>query len=389
MAKPSFGIIGAGVSGSFAAWTLLNSTNAAAVKVFEMGRGAGGRCSSRRTREIKGFYVDHGCPAFTATEKVPGWKDTVATLVDRGLIEHWKCTTGYLESDGRAAEAACEPLYRGINGMDSMCTRLLEGAETNFSTAVKHIDHDGKQWVLYDKTKSELARVDHLVITSVAIACNIRWARIFGEGPSPLMQCAEKLQSPMMSQCVEMLDRNGDSAKPVFSLLMAYERGLAPALPFDLNIVRGHPHISKVVHNQCGTAQYDTIVVHSTHEFAQQATDVFGSKSSVSQMQDKPRSDDSKQREVELQDRLMSSWMSLAKAASGAEVAQPQWGPYLHRWGSAFSTELMTEPVTLEGLNLSVCGDFVGSRAGNVESAAASGCQVAQTAMAAHSRSGL
>ena len=57
-----FVVIGAGVSGSFCAHTLSRATGAA-VSVFEMGRGAGGRCSSRRTRSSPGLYVDHGCRA--------------------------------------------------------------------------------------------------------------------------------------------------------------------------------------------------------------------------------------------------------------------------------------------------------------------------------------
>merc|ERR1719440_865040 len=96
--KPSFAVIGAGVSGSFCAWTLLRSQQASTVKVFEMGRGAGGRCSSRRTRDITGFYVDHGCPAFTASDAVPGWAETVGSLESAGVIEKWNCTTGVIDT---------------------------------------------------------------------------------------------------------------------------------------------------------------------------------------------------------------------------------------------------------------------------------------------------
>jgi len=87
---------------------------------------------------------------------------------------------------------------------------------------------------------------------------------------------------------VERLNAAGDTARPVFSLIMAFERGKAPALPFDLSVVKGHEDISKVVLNQCQSAEFDTVVVHSTHGFASQATDVFGSQSAVAKLQASP-----------------------------------------------------------------------------------------------------
>ena len=121
----------------------------AAVTVFEMGRGAGGRCSSRRTREIPGLYIDHGCPAFTA-DGTPEWLEIVKDLVASGSLEPWNCSTGFLEGS-EAKAAPCPQLYRGPNGMDNFCTRLLQGCETRFSTVVSGLERQNGQWILQGK----------------------------------------------------------------------------------------------------------------------------------------------------------------------------------------------------------------------------------------------
>ena len=286
--------------------------------------------------------------------------------------------------------------------MDSLCTHLLTDTEHNFSTAVQQVglplpaaailslkvqvEFDGSEWLLYGAENCELGRADHLVVSSMAIACSLRWQRLFGT-KAPLVELATRAGDGALSQCTATLDANGDSARPVFTLLMAFERTddqhyWLDNLPFDLNVVKGHPEIAKIVRNQCATAAYDTITIHSTHEFAQQAADVFGSKSSVALLQQP--SNDKKVREMELSERLMAGWLELAGERCGKNAAKPDWGPHLHRWGGAFSTTVLDEPASIPSMNLSVCGDFVGHNAGSVESAAVSGLAAARAALALH-----
>ena len=89
---------------------------------------------------------------------------------------------------------------------------------------------------------------------------------------------------------MEILEAKGDTAKPVFTILMAFKTELAKWLeniPFDLTIVQGNPVVYKIVRNRCKTADYVTVTVHSTHEFAAKSVNVYGSKSSVARLQGK------------------------------------------------------------------------------------------------------
>jgi len=54
------GIVGAGIAGCSLAKVLKET--GLAVTVFEMGRGAGGRMATRKSREIPGLAINHGAP---------------------------------------------------------------------------------------------------------------------------------------------------------------------------------------------------------------------------------------------------------------------------------------------------------------------------------------
>ena len=92
--------------------------------------------------------------------------------------------------------------------------------------------------------------------------------------------------------------------------------------------------------------------------------------------------DKNKIREAELCQRLMSGLEGLVPPAR-----EPDWGPFLHRWGGAFSQQVIPEPRTFQKIGLSVCGDFVGDDAGSVPGAAMSGYHVARAALDLHAAS--
>ena len=119
------------------------------------------------------------------------------------------------------------------------------------------------------------------------MACGARWSKIFGKTSSPPLHEFTS-EDPELKKAVEILEAKGDIAKPVFTVLMSFKTELAKWLeniPFDLTIVQGNPIVYKIVRNRCKTADYVTVTVHSTHEFAAKSVTVYGSKSSVARLQ--------------------------------------------------------------------------------------------------------
>ena len=64
----------------------------------------------------------------------------MSTLQAAGAIERWDCTTGFIDAKTGTSESAyCPPLYRGPQGMDSLCTHLLADSETHFGCPVTKV----------------------------------------------------------------------------------------------------------------------------------------------------------------------------------------------------------------------------------------------------------
>merc|ERR1719382_453558 len=68
MPHPRIAVVGGGVSACSLAYALRDqlASKTLSLTLFEMGRGPGGRASTRTTREFPDLHVDHGAPSFSA-----------------------------------------------------------------------------------------------------------------------------------------------------------------------------------------------------------------------------------------------------------------------------------------------------------------------------------
>ena len=80
------GVVGAGVAGCALAKKLTEA--GAHVTVFEMGRGAGGRMATRKTRDRPGLAINHGAPLFVATQDA--FREMLAPLLATGTVTKWQ-----------------------------------------------------------------------------------------------------------------------------------------------------------------------------------------------------------------------------------------------------------------------------------------------------------
>jgi renalase len=134
----SVAVIGAGVCGSVCAWQLGNRGHA--VTVFDKGRGAGGRVSSRRTDSGQRF--DHGAARFEV--KAPEIHDALRPFVESGVIER---------ADG---------VYWSRAGLSALCRGLLDGATVCASTRIVRADR-GERWSLSDEAGRSFGPFDAVV----------------------------------------------------------------------------------------------------------------------------------------------------------------------------------------------------------------------------------
>ncbi|AGM41014.1 NAD/FAD-dependent oxidoreductase [Spiribacter salinus M19-40] len=385
----SVAIIGSGIAGASAARGLALSMPEALSRVtlYEIGRGPGGRASTRKTRAIPELRINHGAPyADISTPEglavLSSLGDAVAPyLGDRVLIDG---KTGEL----RPREAGNgEALITGGNGeMAEFADRLLRDRDNTvlspivsaYSTMVRGLargEDEGAPWVLTDKSQDEVGRADWLVVAGSGVA-HPRWSDTFG-GEAPLVQATSALEDPRLDAALECIGQQ--TAAPVLTVLF-YCTGEAAAhwqrLGFNDGLIEGHSVLAKVSIQPCGDSGC-AIVLHSTTAYARDNAGVHGSSSSAARVGD-AASDTTRE------DGLIEEMLAALAEIPGLpaiERSQCAFGPLLHRWGNAFP-EGEPLPAALSvcpDARVAFCGDYISTaaRMGSCESALLSGVHVA------------
>ncbi|MEO0600988.1 MAG: FAD-dependent oxidoreductase, partial [Myxococcota bacterium] len=132
-------VIGGGPAGATCARTLQD--HGLAVTVFDKGRGAGGRCSTRRT---DGPRFDHGTPAFTLTDKRVGryarsWRE-------RGVIARWDGAFGTVTGHSFVCETEARPRFVGTPGMNDVIKHLQRDLDVQFGARATAIERGPDGW---------------------------------------------------------------------------------------------------------------------------------------------------------------------------------------------------------------------------------------------------
>jgi len=272
----------------------------------------------------------------------------------------------------------------GAEGISSFSDMLLRGgapppaqplANTVYSTMVRSAEMTATgTWRLKDRHDADLGEFDWLVITSTAFA-HPRWTALFG-GKPPLVAAAETMGDRSLDSSLSAVGLL--TAKPVTACLMAFENEAAAAwakLPFFKCSFEGNPTLARVVVQRIHP-RLTTVVLHSTHDFAETAIDVYGAKSTAARIDGAMTDAD---REQAVLSEMLQQELLVPHLLSPSDI-KPAWGPHLHRWGSAFPGEplLAAEHAFLPSAHVAFSGDFVAAeRAGTVEGAVLSGLSTA------------
>ena len=131
-------IIGAGMAGLACATRLVEAGHS--VRVFDKGRGPGGRMASRRA-EIDGKTVsfDHGAQYFTARDA--GFAQQVNEWETAGVVARWSA----------ASRSADDPAWVGVPGMNGPIRAMAlsleaKGHDVLWSVRIESLKHDGALW---------------------------------------------------------------------------------------------------------------------------------------------------------------------------------------------------------------------------------------------------
>ena len=166
---PHVAIIGAGISGLFAARTLID--HGLNVTVFEKSRGVGGRMASRRTENETSF--DHGAQYFTARNK--NFKRYVDAWIQQGIVEKWSSTTEsnqnrivVLKNGSIASESQSVDRYVAVPYMNSICKHLARDVDIHRQTRVQKIVSNNGGLELIDDNSDSLGSYDRVIVSAPA-----------------------------------------------------------------------------------------------------------------------------------------------------------------------------------------------------------------------------
>ena len=311
-------IIGAGVAGLTLATRL--ETAGHPVVVFDKGRGAGGRTSTRRADN--GSRFDHGAQYFTVRD--PSFRDLLDRHVPAESWARWEGRFGVLEGGRLVAESRDEARYVGTPGMNAICRALAGPLDVRLSAKVVSVTGSPGSWMVAD----EAGKVEGPFHGVVSTAPPVQSAALLA-GLSPIGEEAARVVM-----------------QPCFALMI--EGGPGASLPFDGIRCGDHPVLGWAANDgsKPGRSGQPALVIQSNNAWAEAHRD-----------DDHP-----------------SVAAALREAAVEALGLNPgeTWSESVHRWLYAKPVEPLGRPYLIDGeAGLALCGDWC--VAGKVEGAFLSG----------------
>lgn len=172
---PRVAVIGAGISGLFAARTLQD--HGWPVTVFEKSRGLGGRMATRRVDPTDGLRhpmsFDHGAQYFTARNH--HFQRYVNSWVEQGHVALWPDTTQgadqkivVIQNGEIQSESNSEVRYVGVPTMNAICKHLGDKLSIQTGTRVAKVLPEAGSIQLWDENNESLGNFDRLIVTAPA-----------------------------------------------------------------------------------------------------------------------------------------------------------------------------------------------------------------------------
>lgn len=317
-------VIGAGISGLSCARRL--HVDGFRVRVFDKGRGVGGRLSVRRGEP--GAVFDHGAQYFTVKDKAMGHQ--VEQWIAAGVVAPWKGRIGSLDARQWTPTKSDNTRYVGVPGMTALAKQMALELDVVPNCRVTSIVRVGRSWQLTAENGEDLGLFDILVLS----APTPQTASLLDAVP----EFAKKIQSVEIGPC--------------WAVMLAFEERLA--MPWDAAFI-DDSSLSWIARNSSKPGRPrpvkpDCWVLHANPDWSKMHLEVSA-------------------REVQTE-LLGTFWQLLGLEPRQHALAEA------HRWRFALPTEpLESRCLYDEELQLGACGDWCGGP--RVEGAFLSGLAMA------------
>ena len=381
----SVAIIGGGIAGCASARRLAQRLGAERIRItlYDIGRGPGGRASTRTTRKLPHLKINHGAPYADIRSTLGKSLVEDAAEVFCGVSGSLDAITGKFTKH-ESSDSEQIKYVTGANGqMSEIAAALIRNTtpaiDTRYKTMVRSLSKNrGGQWELLDQDQHVVGSADWLVVAGSGIA-HPRWSSTFG-GEPPLVAAQQKYSDSLLRKSLTEIAKQQTS--PVLAVLVAFSGPRARewlTLGYNVATIKDSSVLSKVV-IQGGEKDNDdawcSVVLHSTEDFALKNTGVYGASSSAARIGE-AASDAS--REEALVKEMIVALDEIPSVPAVEASPSCDYGPVLHRWGNAFpkGKALPRDLSFVPSSKVAFCGDYVAYdddvRFGSFESALLSG----------------
>jgi len=157
-------IIGGGISACVFASKYLKNNISKKIALIEIGRGLGGRSSTRISKRFKGWKLNHGAPNFNISNSKNNLllKSYIDELLENKLIKIDDSDTFFLNQDLNSETQKISKFSYGVNylSLDSMSKLSQKIIESNnlkgkidfyFETLIVDLKFNDKEWVITSK----------------------------------------------------------------------------------------------------------------------------------------------------------------------------------------------------------------------------------------------
>jgi predicted NAD/FAD-dependent oxidoreductase len=157
-------IIGGGISACVFASKYLKNNTTKKIALIEIGRGLGGRSSTRISKRFKGWKLNHGSPNFNISNSKnnPLLKSYIDELLENKFIKIDDSDIFFLNQDlnserQKKSEFYCGFNYLSLNSMSQLSQKIIESnnlkgkVDFYFETLIVDLQFNNKEWLLTSK----------------------------------------------------------------------------------------------------------------------------------------------------------------------------------------------------------------------------------------------
>ena len=211
-------IIGGGISACVFASKYLQNNTTKKIALIEVGRGLGGRSSTRISKRFKGWRLNHGAPNLNICNSKNDFllKSFIDGLLDNKLIKIDDSEIAYLDEEANLetienSEFNCGINYHSLFSMSQLSENIIElnnlrgNIDFYFETLIVDLEFDNDEWTLTSKNGDKFK--SNYLVCSTNLLSHKRSLKILKVDQIPLRKAIPKNKDKKIDLLLNFLDK--------------------------------------------------------------------------------------------------------------------------------------------------------------------------------------